>query len=242
MNADKEAQNQIPGGLRSSLTIEIHSHYAIRLWEGRSHAQTKIPEGKKIFAVMSMPFLLWRSGIIYRDSLADNPWADDIMFKVEELIKNSNVIIKDHINELEEILQSLPQNVSFSDIVSSSPLNIGVYCDSPLGYQCVWLLVGYDQMTLKAFQAYQYGLINRFKRNELLRKCANQIRKVYSLTHRYRTLKVTRADLFTHTPKALDAIKKMGYPDTEIIIGKKRSSFSPPLKKVNHSIFNPDNG
>lgn len=232
MTTENETRSDKPGGLTSSLKIEIHSNYAIRLWEGRPQAQAKEGVKKVKHAIMSMPQAIKRSGIIYQDSLADNPWADETMFRVETLLNEAGEHIKSRVEELEVILKSVPPAVSFSDIASSSPLNIGVYSRSPLGYRCVWVLVGYDQMALKAFQAAHYGLISRNRRNELLSHCAHLIRKVYGVLRLYRTVKVNRADIATQTKEAQQAIEKLGMPDTDILTGKKRSSFSPPLRKA----------
>ena len=234
------ANNDRPGGLRSSLNIEIHSNYAIRLWEGRSSTKDKETGKTIIYAVASMPYTLWRAGIIYQDSMADNPWADEMMFNIEELLNKAGKYIQGQLETVEKILKSIPPGITFSDHKSSSPLNIGVYCSSPLGYRCVWVLVGYDQMALKAFQAYQYGLISRLQRDQLLRQCAHRIRKVYAAIRPYRTVKANRDDLVKQTPAAQEAIQKMGTPDSGILTGSKRSSFSPPLRRSHHPIVPDD--
>ncbi|MCX8959068.1 TIGR03761 family integrating conjugative element protein [Erwinia psidii] len=230
MSTDNGTVKERPGGLTSSLNIAIHSNYAIRLWEGRVQTPVKEGEKKVRHAIMSMPQAIKRSGVIYQDSLADNPWADQTMYRVEMLLKEAGEYIQSRVEELQTILTSVPAAVSLSEIASSTPLNIGVFSRSPLGYRCVWVLVGYDQMALKAFQAAHYGLISRNRRDELLSHCAHLIRKVYGVLRPYRTVKVTRYDLALQTPEALQATEKLGFPDADILSGKKRSSFSPSLK------------
>ncbi len=231
MTTENETRSDKAGGLTSSLKIEIHSNYAIRLWEGRQQSQSKAGEKKVRHAIMSMPQAIKRSGVIYQDSIEDNPWADEAMYKVEMLLNAAGEHIQRRVEELEVILKSVPPAVSFSDIVSTSPLNIGVFSRSPLGYRCVWALVGYDQMALKAFQAAHYGLISRSQRDELLSHGAHLIRKVYGVLRLYRTVKVSRSDIAAQTHASLQAKEKLGSPDPEIFSGKKRSSFSPPLRK-----------
>ncbi len=58
MTTENETRSDKPGGLTSSLKIEIHSNYAIRLWEGRPQAQAKEGVKKVKHAIMSMPGLL----------------------------------------------------------------------------------------------------------------------------------------------------------------------------------------
>ncbi|EDD5229972.1 PFL_4669 family integrating conjugative element protein [Klebsiella pneumoniae] len=232
MSTENETRSDKPGGLTSTLKIEIHSNYAIRLWEGRPQSQAKEGAKKSKHAIMSMPQAIKRSGVIYQDSLADNPWADEAMFKVEILLNAAGKHIQSQVEELEVILKSVPPAVSFSDIVSTSPLNIGVFSRSPLGYRCVWVLVGYDQMALKAFQAAHFGLISRNRRDELLSHGAHLIRKVYGVLRLYRTFKVTRSDIAAQTNAAQQAEEKLGKIDPDILSGNNRSSFSPPLRKA----------
>lgn len=47
----------------------------------------------------------------------------------------------------------------------------------------------------------------------------------------YRTLAVTRRDI-AETTQGLVAIERNGEPDSDVLSGKKRSSFSPPLKNT----------
>ena len=46
----------------------------------------------------------------------------------------------------------------------------------------------------------------------------------------YRTLAVTRRDIAEKTTQGLVAIERNGEPDPDVLSGKNRSSFSPPLK------------
>lgn len=228
MSEDKQDQKDIrAGALQSSLSILLHTHYAIRLWEGRLPGQ----KAGNVPRIMSMPQAIKRAGGIYRDSLADNPYADEAMWKVENAINAASEKVHALIGWLEQVLCAVPANITMTDVVSRSPLNIGVYSSSPLGYRCVWLLVGYDQMALKAFQASHFGLISRQKRDELLSHGGYLIRKIYGILRGYYAIPVTRQDLEEKTPAGEQAMARLGLPDAEIMNGQLRSSFSPPLKK-----------
>ena len=226
-----KTESEKAGGLTSSLSVELHSLYAIRLWEGRPREEAGSDNDKKRkHSIMSMPQAIKRAGVIYYDSMSDNPYADMAMVRVESLINEASERIHQRVSELEAILKAVPRTVSLTEINSSSPLEIGVFSRSPLGYRCVWLLVGYDEMALKAFQAAHYGLISRNRRDDLLSEGAHLVRRVYGVLRTYRTVKVTRQDLMTNSKAATDAITRFGEVDADIISGKTRSSFSPPLK------------
>ena len=226
--SDKE---QTAGALQSSLSVELHSIYAVRLWEGRPRSSSGRGQNKSVkHAIMSMPQAIKKAGVIYFDSLSDNPYADEAMLKIEESLTEAGDRIHSYVTDLEKIIKSVPSTVSFTDVISSSPLNIGVFSRSPLGYRCVWLLVGYDQMALKAFQAAHYGLISRNQRDDYLRHGAHLIRKIYGILRPYSTIAVTRRDLSQQTKAGISAIEQLGHPNPDVLSGKKRSTFSPPLK------------
>ncbi|MES1653064.1 AcaB family transcriptional regulator, partial [Escherichia coli] len=68
-------------------------------------------------------------------------------------------------------------------------------------------------------------------RDELLSSGAHLIRKIYGILQGYRTMAVTRDDIENKTEKAEKAIARYGMPHDDILSGKLRSSFSPPLNR-----------
>ncbi|MEQ2024869.1 PFL_4669 family integrating conjugative element protein [Xenorhabdus szentirmaii] len=218
------------GALKSALTIELHTHYAIRLWEGRKKedltGQRQYPD------IIGMPQVIKRAGIISVDAAADNPYADSWLMKLEQALVTASASLQQRIATLQEILDTLPDQVTLSAVSSVEPLNIGVYSHSPLGYRCVWLLVGFDQLAMKTFQAFHYGFISRSERDALLHHGSRVIRQIYGLVRSYRPLKVTRVDIEERTPAGLEAIKLLGEPAPDILSGRLRSGFSPPLRPL----------
>ncbi|HBD1844124.1 TPA: TIGR03761 family integrating conjugative element protein [Salmonella enterica] len=223
------------GALQSSLTIELHSHYAIRLWEGRKRADLPAEQAeqkRKRPEILSMPQAIYRAGIATRDSAADNPYADMMLLRLEQTLTSSTEKIQQQVSKLEQTLTMLPRHVTLSDVISVEPLNISVFSRSPLGYRCVWLLVGYDQLALKTFQAFHYGLISRSQRDHLLSDGGYAVRRVYGVIQPYRTINVTRHDVMHKTPAGVEAIARLGEPDPDVLSGKLRSTFSPPLRRI----------
>lgn len=219
------------GALQSSVNILLHTHYAIRLWEGRKRdAPDDTGVKKKRPEIISMPQAIARAGNASRDSAADNPYADMALVRLEEALQRATLKINENFSSLDAILSAVPKGVTLSEVESADPLNVSVFSRSPLGYRCVWLLVGYDQLAMKAFQAFHYGLISRSQRDTILDNGGHAVRQVYGVIQPYRTLAVTRRDIAEKTTQGLVAIERNGEPDPDVLSGKKRSSFSPPLK------------
>lgn len=221
------------GALQSALSVELHTHYAIRLWEGRkSDRASSNHQGKKRREIISMPQAIQRAGVASRDSALDNPYADMVLVKLEAAINAASARIHQQVNALDLVLADVPKGVTLSDVASAQPLNISVYSRSPLGYRCVWLLVGYDQLAMKAFQALHYGMISRSQRDQYLSNGGHVIRQVYGVIQPYRTVAVNRDDIVNLTTRGKEAIERLGQPDPDIFFGKKRSSFSSPLREL----------
>lgn len=223
------------GALKSSLTLDLHTHYAIRLWDGRRKEQTAtadVNSQRPPRHIFSMPQVISRAGQAYQASVADNPYADALLVRLEDAIEISTDKVQKVVQEISEILKSIPVSIKLTDVMSVSPLNIGVYSSSPLGYRCVWLLVGYDQLAMKVFQAFHYGLISRATRDQYLDKGGYAIRQIYSIVQNYRAVAVTRNDILARTPAGLKAIELYGEPDADIMSGKVRSSFSARLSPI----------
>ncbi|PHM46678.1 PFL_4669 family integrating conjugative element protein [Xenorhabdus miraniensis] len=216
------------GVLTSSLTIELHTHYAIRLWTGRRREE--ISKTQPVTEILGMPQVIKRAGHISVDAAADNPYADVWLVKLEQALETASANLRQNLAILQDTLNAIPPQITLSAVSSVEPLNIGVYSHSPLGYRCVWLLVGYDQLAMKTFQAFHYGLISRAERDAFLHNGSRVIRQIYGLVRSYRSLAVTRQDIAEKTPAGLDAIKLLGEPHPDILSGKQRSAFASPLR------------
>ncbi|WP_312788401.1 AcaB family transcriptional regulator, partial [Escherichia coli] len=73
------------------------------------------------------------------------------------------------LSEVEQQLVQLPAVAVISDISSTSPVDLAIFSKSPVGYKCVWLLVGVDQLALRVLQGEHYGFISRQQRDKVLK-------------------------------------------------------------------------
>lgn len=223
------------GALRSALSIALNTDYAINLWQGRPPEKTGEKEGKnkerRQSLIFSMPAFIQKAGRINADSFNDNPYADQKMLELETLLQSASVRMNAELVALKESMSMLPPQATISEINCASPLNIGVFSRTPLGYRCVWLLVGFDQLAMQAFQAAHYGFISRQELHRSLRQGGYLIRQIYGAAQKYRFVQVNRHDFALQNAQYHQAIKNAGEIDEAILLGKKRSSFSPPVSK-----------
>ncbi|EBR0436286.1 TIGR03761 family integrating conjugative element protein [Salmonella enterica subsp. enterica serovar Thompson] len=217
------------GALRSSLAVELHTRYAILLWEGQ-HTEKKEKDGRKVShrRIMGMPYFLHLVNRINEDSLKDDPFADEKMYLLEQEFNRGSRTLEKLVPELDRVLKNVPARISLTEALSVSPVNISVFSRTPVGYRCVWLLVGFDQLALKAFQASHYGLISHAQRDDYLRRGAQSIHRSYGLVLGYRSSGITRRDILQNSSALAEKLTAL---DEDILLGKKRSSFSPPVSK-----------
>ncbi|CNI78867.1 integrating conjugative element protein%2C PFL_4669 family [Yersinia similis] len=209
------------GVLRSELNIELHTFYAINTWTGRHRTEHK-------GGIIGMPRFFRLISNIHRDSIADNPYADAAMLCLEALIDDASRHIQYRLDAADILMaKQIPANITLSDPVSSEPLNIGVHSYTPLGYRCVYLLVGFDQLALRLFQLHHYGLISTQYRDHGLQEGGSQIRRIFTCAQSYRSISVSRTDIALNNDSALQAVKLLGNVDEAILLGEKRSRFSP---------------
>ncbi|HBJ5622853.1 TPA: TIGR03761 family integrating conjugative element protein [Salmonella enterica subsp. enterica serovar Hvittingfoss] len=234
---DNENNRLHSGALRSSLTIELHTRHAIQLWQGREgHEKRKGEKGGRKrgrkWRIIGMPFFLHLVTVMSDATRRDDPFADERMLKLETLFAEGDALVGSMIKQLDSVLHNLPRRISLSSVGSVSPVNIGVFSSTPVGYRCVWLLVGFDQLAMLASQAWHYGLISHTQREKYLNGASAAVRRVFGIALGYRRTGATRMDVLKNTPMAQEAERIMGPVSEDVLWGRKRSSWSPPLGRA----------
>lgn len=102
------------GALKSTLTVELHTLYAIRLWEGR-RSQSADPEttGKRRPDIYSMPRFIQRAGQINAASAENNPYADAAMVDLENALNKGMELLQSAVVELDKTLANIPAQISY---------------------------------------------------------------------------------------------------------------------------------
>lgn len=224
------------GALQSELRIELHTNYAIGLWEGRK--AEKRDDGKKgKQPIMGMPQFLHRATQINRDSQQNEPWADMAMLTLQEKIEYASQQMNELIASLDKQISFVPPSVSITDAQATETLDLTVFSGTPLGYRCVFLLMGFDQYAKRVLQAAHYGIISRSQRYDMLGSGSRLLREIYGSVLRYRKVGATRLDAAENNDRWRTACETAGEPDRAVLLGEKRSAFSPPINEASVNLL-----
>lgn len=213
------------GPLRSSITIELHTHVATRAWTGR----LADPE-KNIRAIIGMPRLLSILNIIRMDSVVDNPYADMWMLRLEERLLAAREDMDALISDTKTVFSQLPEMMTVEGCLSVAPARFPVFASTQLGFIAIYLLTDYDSLMRNALLANHMALISRAELNALNDRGGNLIRSILVLAQRYRRIPVTRQDLREGNARAQAALEQGGPVPDDIFDGTHRSVYAPPLR------------
>lgn len=125
---EKAATSLQVGALQSSLSITLHTQYAIRLWCGRKRDLcAENGDRKKRPEIIGMPQVIVRAGVAMQDSLADNPYADLMLLRLEERLTEVTTKMQEPLSYLDGLLRNMPQGIALSDVSSVEPLQYSIW-------------------------------------------------------------------------------------------------------------------
>ncbi|MBE8612925.1 MULTISPECIES: PFL_4669 family integrating conjugative element protein [Morganellaceae] len=229
-NETEDSTSLKAGPLKSQLSLTIHTDVAIQLWNGRKRNNKSDSDNEKRWLTPSVPLFLTTAARVTDDALKGLLFAEMWLYRLEQHLNSRGEQIYSLMQKMEDTLKIIPKNVNISEIESTAPVNLDVYSRTPVGYRCVWLLIGVDQLALKVLQAYHYGLVSRQLRDKTLDDACHQVRSILGMAFRYRQVLINRHNIDIHNDIYQQAVKVFGELDADIISGKKRSAFLPLLK------------
>lgn len=214
------------GPLRSSITIELHTHLATQAWIGR-------PPDKagNIYGIIGFPRFITIMNMIRMDAQADNPYADMWMLSLEGRLLSARDGMNTLINGMESVFSQVPQTMSVEDSASIRPARFPVFASTQLGFIAVYLLTDYDTLMRKTLLARHMALMTHAEMNDLREKSGNFIRSILVLAQKYRRIAVSRQDIRERNARAVAAEEQVGAVPDEIFNGTRRAVYAPPLRQ-----------
>lgn len=231
MSEQSTEQNYIisSGPLRSAITIELHTHRATQLWQGRQGATS--PDGRIIHPIIGMPRFLSLLNIIRMDSSLDNPCADAYMIRLEERLLAARQEMNSLTDSVQTVFSMIPETLTVESCLSVQPASFPVFSASQLGFIGIYLLTDFDKLARNTMLATHMALLNRVERNDLIQRSSNLVRSIFVLAQKYRRIPVTRDDFRQKNARAQAAVDIVGQLPEDILDGSRRSQYAPPLRR-----------
>lgn len=217
------------GRLRSSMHLTLHTHHAIRLWQGRMPAA----ELHGIFGLVGFVTVLNR---IHRDAAQDDPYADAWLLRVEAKLDNTRTALLDLRNQLDNTLSHAPAAISLGDNLNQAPLHLPVTVNAPMAFLALYLLADYDELVRRALLAQHVALIDPPLLDSWLEEGAHQLRSLFSLVQPYRSSGVCRNDLLGPTLNALRAREAFGELPQAVVNRQRRARHAPVIRSTGPKI------
>lgn len=221
-----ETRQITSGPLRSAITIELHTHYATRIWTGRQASPAE-----NIHAIIGMPRFLSLLNIIRLDILTDNPYADMWMLRLEERLLAARDEMNTLFDNTKTCLSQLPDMLTVENCLSIQPARFPVFASSQLGFIAVYLLTDYDRLMRHSLLANHMALLSRTVLNDFRQRGGNLLRSIFTLAQKYRRIPVTREDFRVGNARAVAAEEAVGPLPADILDGTRRSQYAPQLRQ-----------
>ncbi|MGL4667074.1 MAG: PFL_4669 family integrating conjugative element protein [Saezia sp.] len=217
------------GVLRSSMTLQIHTRHASRLWFGRrAHGNRH--------GILGLNAFLSITNRINIGSRMDDPYSDYWMILVEEKIDQVSRVLKALKEEVNKHFEQVPSSLTISDNLNIAPANLPVFAGSHMGYMAIFILAQYDEIVRKAMLAKHIALLDYLNMDQFLTRGDHALRGLFALVAHYRVVDVQRKDFAEDNDKARAALQKFGEVPADIMDGTRRSRFSPPLRTGTESV------
>ena len=224
----KSKKTHGPGGLTSETSILLHTRQAMMIFDGRQETDDKA-------AIYGVPRFSGSVNQIFKDALADDPWADWWLIKIDDHIERARMKLNEFKEELKDLYPNSPSiniNSAESTEPESRPLN---FPTPSYAYRMGYLVVEYDQFCCEVLGLRHVGLLTRVKAERYLNLDGKALRAALQSGTGYRRQGVTRNDVLANNPKSQKAIQLMGKIPDDILNMKRRSDFAPELHQYDKS-------
>jgi len=239
-NNNKESQltklpyhNNMPGPLRSEVTLTIQTREAQKLVTGRRvELADPIHHNKRnVEHIMGLPSFGRRMNAIWIAAQYDDPYADWFLLQIESALTSAKAIITNKTQELGQLLENVDA-IKIKTSHSISPVDIHLNFANPYGYMGAYLVADFDALACALLTAWHIGLLDRAPQREILASTSKSIRRLFLLTTRWQFTGMTRTSLRADEQIAQVAQTKMGPLPQEILDLKQRAKIAPEIRSV----------
>ncbi len=211
------------GGLRSEVTIKLHSRQAQNVFNGRDKSDTKA-------AIIGLLRFSGATKQIFIDAQADDPWADWWLLRIDETLAACQQQLDKFDAELIAMFPQTP-NINIQSVYSVAPLEKPLNFHNPYSYRMGFMIVEYDKFCCTVLGLRHIGLLTRPQSERYLHLAGKPVRAALASATGYRHQGVTRNDVVANNPKAQQATEMMGEVPQDVFEMKRRSEYAPDLNR-----------
>ncbi len=210
------------GPLRSSMELTLHTHHAVRIWQGRSASEEKN-------GIIGLSGFVHVMSKIKRGAEQDDPYADFWMIRIQEKLEHSKDALTLIEDQLEQLMSRLPKAINVGDNLNVHPITLPLSINTPLSFMAVYLLIDYDNIVRRLLLAHRTALIGRRDMARWIDAVGHVLRSLCGLAQQFKFSGVTREDFITNNALAREARERFGELPAEVLEGTCRSEFAPPI-------------
>lgn len=206
--------------LRSDVWLTLQTTYAQLLIRGRD-SKGKAP-------IVGLIGFADRLRLIWHAAQANDPFADWWLIKIHDAISTVDARIKFERESVQEVFNKGGPFVAVP-AQNREPFRIKLRFASPYAYRAAQMLAEFDSLVCELLTARQIGSIARRETTSVIHAVASKIRGVFNIPLRYRHLGIDRANSLSWDADGQIAKRYMGDIPTDILEGKRRAAFAPPI-------------
>ncbi len=221
---ERVARADTPGALRSEVWLNLQTRHAQQVFMGRKASAEK-------------PYIvgLTRFGAILSQLqvcvLADDPYADWWLLKVEEALEQAAEEIKALRERVEERLRQTPgMEVKIAETLQA--VRVPLQFRNPYAYSAARVLADFDTLVRGVLTARHIGLMDRREAERCMLMGARALRRAMGTALGYKYEGVKREDLHEGNAKAQKARERMGDVPPEILDGRRRARHAPERRPI----------
>jgi len=176
-----------------------------------------------------------RTRLIWLSVVADDPYADWQLIKIENHYESAKAIIVEYDSIVRQKLDSIA-GLIIEPAQSVKPVTIELNFQNPYGYLAAALVSDYDQLACRLFSAMHVGVLDKKQGYRMLNKAGSGLRRLFSAAYEWKYTGVTRHDIINQKPNVANAIKIMGVCPEDIMNKTRRAENAPEIQQTGTNV------
>lgn len=210
-------------------SVEIHTQEAIELCKGKTVTTRK---SKRVFHLPNVFAFGTKLNRIWEQAREDNPYAEYTLIQIENKLDLAfqKLELFDKILQRKKRQWRTPEGLTIVDCEAVNPerlmLNNQIF-NTPHAKLLLVLVAKFDALMRRLKSCRQFNIIPNRRYHTIKRRAMRAVRISMYEARVYRSVKVTRRDIFNHTDLGIAAVNQLGIVSLAILKRHTRSKYGP---------------